>query len=133
MTVESTACIAGGICLMICGLALFRLHPPNWQNDGELAADQRLAIQRWGKVQRVVRFLNNSLLFVIGAAILVAGLIPHGRTWVLLWLAIFAGLLICILFASIDAFSSLAGYKRALPEAARRSFQEHTPDSSHNP
>lgn len=121
---ESIACIVGGLGLIACGLGLFRVRAPNWQDDGELAEEERRAIERWSKVQRIVRYLNNSLLMAIGASIAATAFIPHGRRWALAWVAIFVALLVCILLASIDAFSSLAGYRRALPEAARRSFQD---------
>ncbi len=121
-TMELVACLVGGLCLIACGLGLFRLHPPNWQNDGDLTDDHRRAIQRWSGVQRVVRAMNNSLMILIGCLIASTGFVPHGRAWMLLWGGVLVMLLVCILFAMIDAFSSLAGYRRALPEAARRSF-----------
>lgn len=128
---ESIACIAGGICLVACGIALFRLRPPNWKNDGELVDLVNIkAIEWWSTVQRLVRVANNSLMIFIGIAIASTAFIPHGaqatrdsgRAWMLAWGVILVLLLFCILFAMIDAFSSLAGYRRALPEAARRSF-----------
>ncbi len=120
--VEVTACILGGVALIGCSLALTRLRPPDWQSDGELTAPHQRAIARWAGLQRVVRLLNNGLLGFIGAAIMATVLVPHGRAWMVLWCAILVLLLICILFAMIDACSSLAGYRRALPEAARRSL-----------
>lgn len=119
---EFIACLAGGIALMVCGVALFWLRPPNWQADGDLVDQQRVAIQRWSRVQTAVRWANNVLLVVIGALIACTAFVPHGRTWMLFWSGILLLLLVCILLAMIDAMSSLAGYRRALPEAARRSF-----------
>lgn len=119
---ESIACVVGGVCLIGTGLALFWLRPPNWQSDGELADVNRKAIERWSGVQRLVRLSNNSLLILIGGLIVTTAFVPHGRVWMLLWSAILVLLLVCILLAMLDAFSSLVGYRRALPEAARRSF-----------
>ena len=119
---EIFACLIGGAALIACGMALSRLRPPDWQSDGELTEIHQRAIARWAVLQRVVRIMNNSLLGIIGGAIMASVFVPHGRVWMLLWCAILVLLLVCILFAMIDAFSSLAGYRRALPEAARRSF-----------
>ena len=121
-TLETAACIIGGIALIACGLGLARLRPPNWQDEGELIEDEKVAILRWAKVQRFVRFLNNSIICITGLLIAVTGIVAHGQAWVILWSAILLLLMICILLAMIDAMSSLAGYKRALPEAARRSL-----------
>ena len=121
---EFFVCLVGGVALVGCGIALFRLRPPNWQNDGDLAGDHLKAIQWWSAIQRYVRLLNNSLLIMIGIAIAATGFVPHGQAWMLLWITILVLLLACILFAMVDAFSSLAGYRRALPEAARRSFSQ---------
>lgn len=119
---ELIACVVGGMFLVGCGVGLFRLRPPNWQNDGDLTDEHRRAIERWAVVQRVVRTMNNSLMILIGCLIAATGFIPHGKPWMLVWGGVLVLLLVCILFAMIDAFSSLAGYRRALPEAARRSF-----------
>lgn len=124
---EFAVCILAGLCLIGSGAYLFKLRPPNWTSDGDLTAEHLKVIERWAGVQRIVRFLNNSLLILIGVAICSVAFVPHGRVWMLGWGLILVMLLVCILFAMIDAFSSLAGYKRALPEAARRSFR--TPQS----
>ncbi|MEM7477599.1 MAG: hypothetical protein AAF483_21640 [Planctomycetota bacterium] len=104
------------------GLALARLRPPNWQADGALVDGERMAIQRWARVQQFVRILNNSLICAAGFLIAITGSVPHGKTWLWLWTAILLVLMTCIVLAMVDAISSLAGYKRALPEAARRSL-----------
>ena len=122
---EFAACLVGGVALMICGAGLFRLRPPDWQADGELSEDELRAILRWSLTQRIVRILNNSLMILIGGLIVSTAFVPHGHTWMLIWSVILLSLMMCILLAMIDAFSSLAGYKRALPEAARRSFSSH--------
>jgi hypothetical protein len=119
---EFAACLTGGLGLMICGMALFSLRPPNWKNDGELLEIHRTVIERWALLQRIVRWLNNLMLIVIGGLIAATAFVPHGQVWMLLWSVILLLLLVAILFAMVDAFSSLAGYRRALPEAARRSF-----------
>ena len=68
--------------------------------------------------------MNNSLLIAIGAIILATAFVAHGKVWMLLWSGVLLLLLICIFLAMLDAYSSLASYKRALPEAARRSFTD---------
>ncbi len=129
---EFAACLIGGLALMVCGGALFRLRPPNWHSDGELLGAHRTVIERWGMVQRVIRLLNNSLLIVVGVMIFSTAFLAHGRLWMVMWSLILLLLLLAIVFAMVDALSSLAGYRRALPEAARRSFSnsdlslEHT-------
>jgi len=62
---------------------------------------------------------------VIGAGIAASGMVPRGSAWLVLWTAILVALLVCILLAFLDALASLAGYKRAVPEAARRSFSRN--------
>jgi hypothetical protein len=119
---EFTACLVGGLSLIGCGVALGWLRPPNWQSEGEMVGHQRAAIEWWAKVQRFVRTLNNGMLILIGGLIASTAFIPHGHTWMLVWCGILVLLFGCILLAMVDAMSSLAGYKRALPEAARRSF-----------
>lgn len=122
---EFVACLLGGIALVGCGFGLFRLRPPNWQDDGDFGEENQRMIKRWSKFQHGVRRVNNSLMILIGSLIVTTSFVPHGRAWVLLWSLILVLLLVCILMAMLDAFSSLAGYKRALPEAARRSFADH--------
>jgi hypothetical protein len=120
---EIIACITCGTTLIVCAFALTYLRAPNWQEDGELLEEHQRAIERWAKLQRRVRQLNNSLLGIIGATMIGSIFVPRGRGWLVLWSAILVLLLFCILFAMIDAFSSMAAYRRALPEAARRSLK----------
>lgn len=118
---EFIACIVGGAVLIGCGVSLFCMPTPNWHSHEAPAAGPRAAPRR-SNFQRNLRFSNNSLLISIGAIIVATAFVPHGRAWMLLWTAILVLLLICILLAMIDAMSSLAGYRQALPEAARRSL-----------
>ncbi|MEZ6136805.1 MAG: hypothetical protein R3C53_18065 [Pirellulaceae bacterium] len=129
---DTVACLVGGAALIACAVGLTYLRPPNWQEDGELLDEHQRAIEYWARVQRVVRQLNNGLLGIIGGAIMASVFVPRGRVWMLLWGVILVMLLICILFAMIDAFSSMASYRRALPEAARRSFAEIAQQSDHS-
>jgi uncharacterized membrane protein len=119
---EMYACLLGGAALVLSGIGLSRLAPPDWAADVDPAFDERRSIARWSVFQSRVRRFNNILLVMIGAGIAASGLIPHGNAWLVLWFAILVALLVCILLAFLDALSSLAGYRQAVPEAARRSF-----------
>jgi hypothetical protein len=116
------ACVFGGCGLIACGAMLSRLRPPDWGNEVDLSEDHRRALRRWSRFQRVIRMANNGLLAVIGGAIVGSAFIPRDRTWGILWCVILGLLLLTILLAMMDALSSFAGYRRALPEAARRSM-----------
>lgn len=119
-----TVCIIVGVSLIAAGLAMFLIPQPNWKDEGELVEHHRVAIERWSKVQRYVRKGNNTLIVLIGVLIYASAFMERNRTWGYLWLAILGLVMLCIVLAMIDAMSSLAGYKRALPEAARRSFSD---------
>ena len=118
---ELYACLLGGVALMLSGYGLSRIAPPDWTLEDN-SADAGRSIARWSAFQWRVRRSNNFLLIMIGASIAASGLIPHGNAWLFLWFVILVALLICILLAFLDALSSLAGYRHAVPEAARRSF-----------
>ncbi len=119
---ETMACLVCGLGLIISGIGLRYLSPPDWQVDGELLEEQRRALQGWSRFQRRIRQWNNAQLGLTGACILVTAWVPHGKTWFLLWCGILLLLFSCCVLAMLDALSSVAGYRRALPEAARRSF-----------
>ncbi len=121
---EMYACLLGGVALMLSGFGLSRIAPPDWSID-DAGGDASQSIARWSAFQWRVRRSNNFLLILIGASIAGSGLIPHGNAWLFLWFAILVALLVCILLAFLDALSSLAGYRYAVPEAARRSFSRH--------
>jgi hypothetical protein len=122
---EMYACLLGGAALVLSGLALSRLAPPDWAADVDPAFDEGQSIARWSAFQWRVRRWNNFLLVLIGTGIAASGLMPRGNEWLMLWFAILVALLVCILLAFLDALASLAGYKRAVPEAARRSFSRN--------
>lgn len=126
--IEDIACITGGSLLIASAFWLSRMAPPDWTTHGELLDESQRAIARWATLQRVVRGINNFMVAIIGGAIAAAAFVPHTRYWMLLWCAILAAVMFCIFLAMLDAFSSLAGYRRALPEAARRSFAEEQDD-----
>ncbi len=116
------ACWLVGLSLIGVGIALFWVRPPNWQNDGDLLEGPRRRIQRWTRLQRIVRVLNNGLVVLMGALIIGTTWIPRGRLWGLAWGFILLLVLLCLLLAVIDALSSMSLYRHALPEAARRAF-----------
>ena len=118
-------CIVTGTALVAVGIALFRIRQPNWKDEGDLVEHHRVAIERWSKVQLYVRSINNCLVILIGTLIFASAFLDRGRKiWGICWLVILALLMVCIILAMIDALSSFAGYRRALPEAARRSFSD---------
>ncbi len=120
---EFFACILGGAALFVCGLCLFWVRLPNWhENETTLPEPLLKSATRWALFQKAVRYLNNFLVLLAGCAMVSTAFVAHGRVWMLLWIAILLILLLCILFAMIDALTSLAGYRRALPIAARRSL-----------
>lgn len=119
---EFFACVLGGASVVAGGIVLFFVRPPDWQSDGEIAEDSKRVIARWSAVQRAVRVLTNSLIAMAGGGIMVAGFLPHGRVWMWLWAGVVSALLACIALAMLDALSSLASYRRAVPEAARRAL-----------
>lgn len=123
---EIYLCLFGGTALVLSGLVLSRLAPPDWAADVDPALEEGQSLARWSAFQWRVRRSNNLLLIMIGAAIAASGLLPRGNAWLMLWAAILVALLVCILLAFLDALASLAGYKRAVPEAARRSFSRRT-------
>ncbi len=134
---EFFACILGGLGLIVFSLSLFRIRPPEWHEDDDNGVDDgrpgdcalesecgqdRASNVKRARFQRNVRYLNNVLLAIAGGAIVSSAFVPHGRSWMLLWTAILVVLLFCIMFAMIDALTSLAGYRNALPVAARRTL-----------
>lgn len=126
--IEDIACIAVGSLLIAAAFWLSRMAPPDWTTHGELLDEPQRVIARWATVQRFVRITNNFMIAIIGGAIAAAAFVPHTRYWMLLWCAILAAVMFCIFLAMLDALSSLAGYRSALPEAARRSFIQEQDD-----
>jgi hypothetical protein len=62
------------------------------------------------------------LISVIGGLIVCTAALPHGRSWMIAWSAIFSMLLLCIFLAMLDAFSSILAYRRTLPATIRRTL-----------
>jgi hypothetical protein len=116
------ACAVGGTLLILCSFGLSRVPTPDWQSEGEFDEKQQKAIGRWAAVQRTVRRTNNILLAVIGCGIIATIFVAADKPRLVLWAAILLLLLLSIGFALLDAVSSLASYRIALPEAARRSL-----------
>ena len=115
------ACLVGGAAMVISGICLFRLRPPDWQSESQLAAEaNRKVVARWSGFQRALRMTNNILIAIIGVAIMASPFVQPGKPWLLTWISILLLLLLCVLLAMLDAFSSLAGYRRVLPEVARQ-------------
>ena len=119
---ETAFGIISGIALIVSGFALNRLRPPDWGSFDTPTDSNQLAISRWARLQRVVRRTNNGFIVLSGLLIMVTSFVPHGKAWMILWAGILLLLMICILLAMLDALSSMAGYRRAIPEAARRTL-----------
>jgi len=120
---EFFACILGGLALMAVSCGLFLIRPPDWRSEEDKAANPtELTKKRFAGLQRSLRYFNNGLLMFIGGGIFASAFVPHGRGWMLLWTGILISLLLSVLLALIDALTSMAGYRRALPEAARRTL-----------
>jgi len=119
---EFLACILGGVALMGCGVGLFFMRAPEWPQDDSSSEAMRKSITRWTKFQRGVRILNNGLMVAAGAVMVSTGVVGHGRIWMWLWMLILLLLLICISLALVDALTSLSGYRKALPQVARRAL-----------
>jgi len=123
---EFAACLIGGILFLASACGLARLRQPMWQH----AEDSSLAntkLQRWSRFQRGVRRSTNSLLALTGSLVMACAFVPHGPVWMSLWLLVFLALLSILMLAGLDAFLSMAGYRQAVPEAARRSFANCEP------
>ncbi len=121
---ESWVCFLIGVALVISSAMLSRLRPPDWTKIGPIAPESEASLERWSRFQRAIRFINNLLLALIGVLIGATGLMAHTQTWMIVWLSVLLLLMIVVLLACLDAFTSMTGYRRAVPEAARRSFGE---------
>ena len=121
---ESWGCIVIGMALIASSALLSRLRPPDWTKVGPVAPQSDASMERWSSFQRTIRLINNLLLALIGVLIGVTGLMAHTQTWMIVWLCVLLLLMIVVLLACLDAFTSMTGYRRAVPEAARRSFGE---------
>jgi hypothetical protein len=116
---ETIACTLGGLILIVTSLALARLKSPQWLRLGE---GEQAAQRQRESVQSLIRRANNAVLGVTGGLIIATGWVPHGKTWMMLWGGVIIALFVAIVLAGFDACSSLVGYKRSIPEVARRSF-----------
>jgi hypothetical protein len=118
---EQILCVICGVCLLIVGVALSKLQPPDWTSKHLDDAQQR-KVDTCGRLQRVVRWINNRLISLIGGLIVCTAAIPHGRVWMLAWSVVLSMTLLCIFLAMIDAFSSLLAYRWTLPTTIRRTL-----------
>lgn len=122
LPMEPLFCFLGGLTLMGCGAGLFWMPAPVWPESDSDAPSERNSAARWLKFQRTVRNSNNVLLILAGGAMAATGLVEHGKLWIWLWTAILLALLLCISLAMVDALASLSGYRRSLPQVARRAL-----------
>jgi len=117
--------------LVCAAFMLSKLPPPDWSQQDMLAEPER-AIRRWAILQKFVRRFNNILLGILGVLIAYSAALPRGRSWMLLWCVVLAGLTLCLFLAMLDALSSLAGYRQAVPEIARQSFSSDAESQSND-
>ena len=125
---ELILCISGGLLMMGGAVGLAFVRPPQWVFEGEARTQGVKSIQRVAGFQRGVRRCINILLGLTGGVMFFCAFVPHGRTWMALWLLIFVALLITVALAGLDAISSMVGYRKAIPEAARRSMATREPN-----
>lgn len=125
---ELVFCITGGLAMIGGGIALAFVRSPQWALDADTSTKSGRTLQRVIGFQRGVRRSTNILLGLTGGIMLLCAFVPHGRTWMALWLLIFLALLAVMLLAGLDAISSMVGYRQAIPEAARRSFAARQPN-----
>ena len=119
--------ISGGL-VMLGAVALAFVRTPQWMGDADPASKRGQTIQRWGGFQRVIRRCINAMLGLAGALVFACAFVPQGRTWLAMWLFVFLALITALLLAGLDAVCSVAGYRQAVPEAARRSFAHREPN-----
>lgn len=120
---EQVFCVVGGLCLIVAGVALARLRAPEWYSRDSSEQRQHQA-DYISKLQRVLRWWNNRLIAAIGGLIVCTAAIPHGKHWMLAWSTIFVLLLLVILLAILDAFSSIIAYRRSLTTTLRSTLQD---------
>ena len=125
---ELILCISGGLVMMGGAVGLAFVRPPQWMFDIDASTRGAKSIQRVAGFQRAVRRCINILLGMTGGVMFFCAFVPHGRTWMALWLLIFLSLLTTLALAALDAISSMVGYRKALPEVARRTFAAREPN-----
>ena len=121
---ETAFCTAFGAAIVIASRWLAVIRQPDWQSDGDLLARPRKELARWATVQHNLRVVNNHTLLVIGLLIALAGWLPHNQAWAVLWGSILTLVFFVLVMAVLDAICSVVSYRKALPEAARRSFTD---------
>ena len=125
---ESMLCITGGLVMISGAIGLAFLRPPQWMLGMDTSTKGGQSMERVIAFQRGVRRCTNILLALTGGLVFSSAFVPHGRSWMALWLLIFIALLAALMLAGLDAISSMVGYRKAIPEAARRSFAAREPN-----
>ncbi|MFO1066730.1 MAG: hypothetical protein U0892_22965 [Pirellulales bacterium] len=128
---EMIACIVIGSSLILGSIALAFLRRPEWVPEGESAPIAGEAIAQCTHTQLLLRRTINLLLFLSGLMIIATGFIPHekaagvalAKTWGMLWAGVILLLLVVLVLACFEAGSTIVGYRRAIPDAALRSFR----------
>ena len=125
---ELILCISGGLLMMGGAIGLAFVRAPQWMLDMDTTTRGARSIKRVAGFQRAVRRCINILLGMTGGVMFVCAFVPHGRTWMALWLLIFLSLLTTLVLAGLDAISSMVGYRKSIPEVARRTFAAREPN-----
>ena len=125
---ETVLCIGGGLVMISGAIGLAFLRAPQWIFGIDTSTIGGRSMQRVVNFQSGVRRSTNILLGLTGGLVLCSAFVPHGRSWMALWLLIFLALLVTVILAGLDAISSMIGYRKSIPEVARRSFAAREPN-----
>lgn len=124
---ELVLAISGGL-VMLGAVALALVRPPQWIQESDPNSRRGQMIRRWGGFQRTIRHCINAVIGLAGALVFACAFVPQGRVWMAMWLFVFLALITALVLAGLDALCSVASYRQAMPEAARRSLARREPN-----
>ena len=119
---EPILCFTAGLVMIASAVGLAFLRAPTWTFDIDATTASGRALERLAGIQQSVRRWTNFLLGITGALVTLSAFIPRGRGWMALWCLILIALLSALMLAAVDAILSVVGYRKAVPEAARRAL-----------
>lgn len=112
--------VALGLLVM---LAAVLLEWRNWRVDRGEPRESELDTRYYG-VRTRRRRLVHLLLAIIGALGLTAGLLGHGRAFILIWAAVPLVVLLIVILAMLDAYQTHRYLSKKLPEIQAASFPD---------